>query len=169
MDARLRELCRQSGLDPDDACALYRLRINYLRVGDLQQAGLAAGDVVLVDERESPWVRTPWEGEVTRVFEEGDAYVRPVNAKALEFRLKPSAEYLAKGLYLTREDVVTLTTPTQNAVHRDLMFHYILENGSRSDTPQKVPEAPETKKVPTHRVGKPPQLPPKKSRRRRKS
>lgn len=63
------------------------------------------GDVIEVHEVDSPWLRGPWEGVVLRVLPKNDAYVRPLNRPGKRFRVRPSSEYLAKGLYLTHKDV----------------------------------------------------------------
>src|SRR5436190_10158612 len=65
-------------------------------------AGLEVGDVVAVEEVESPWVRGAWRGEVLRVFDAGDKYVRPID-RELPYRVKPSAEYLARSEEHTSE------------------------------------------------------------------
>ncbi|MEZ0228661.1 MAG: hypothetical protein ACAI25_08555, partial [Planctomycetota bacterium] len=96
--------------DENDSWARYRYRLECVRAGRPELAGLEVGDVVAVEEVESPWVRGSWRGEVLRVFDAGDKYVRPVD-RELPYRVKPSAEYLAKGLYLTREDQAVLVLP----------------------------------------------------------
>lgn len=72
-------------------------------------AGLEVGDIVEVDEVESPWVRGRWRGQVMRLFDAGDKYVKPVDKVC--YRITPKEEYLADGLYLSREDRTTLLTP----------------------------------------------------------
>ncbi len=96
--------------DANDPWARFRYRLGCVRAGRPDLAGLEVGDVVSVQEVESPWVRGAWRGEVLRVFDAGDKYVRPVEAE-LPYRVRPSLEYLAKGLYLTREDQATLLLP----------------------------------------------------------
>jgi hypothetical protein len=103
----LRRRVLEAGNDP---CARYRYRVACLRAGKPELAGIEVGDLVLVDEVESPWVRGRWRGEVLRLFDAGDKYVRPVDP-IVSYRVKPSPEYLAKGLYLTREDRTFLVVP----------------------------------------------------------
>lgn len=110
MDRDILEWRRRVLEEAGDACARYRYRIECLRAGRRDLAGLEVGDLVLVEEVESPWVRGAWRGEVLRLFEAGDKYVRPVDA-AVPYRVRPSPEYLAKGLYLTREDRTVLVSP----------------------------------------------------------
>ncbi len=110
MDRDLLELRRRTLEGTDDLLTRYRYRIACLRSGRAELAGSEVGDVVLVDEVESPWVRGQWRGEVCRVFEAGDKYVRPLDQN-LNYRVKPPPEYAAKGLYLTREDQTNLLTP----------------------------------------------------------
>lgn len=110
MDGEILKLQRRLIEDEHDAWARYRYRLECVRAGRAELAGLEVGDVVSVEEVESPWVRGSWRGEVLRVFEAGDKYVRPID-RELPYRVKPSAEYLAKGLYLTREDQAVLVLP----------------------------------------------------------
>jgi len=110
LDGQLQRLRRLITADEGDLVARYRYRLECVRAGRPDLAGLEVGDVVAVEEVESPWVRGMWRGEVLRVFEAGDKYVRPVEDE-LPYRVKPSAEYLAKGLYLTREDLAVLVLP----------------------------------------------------------
>jgi hypothetical protein len=110
MDRDLLDLRRRVLEEGADATARYRYRVECLRAGRPDLAGLEVGDVVLVDEVESPWVRGSWRGEVLRLFDAGDKYVRPLDA-GVSYRVKPSPEYLAKGLYLTREDRTSLVRP----------------------------------------------------------
>lgn len=110
MDGEILKLRRSTIEDGADALARYRYRLACVRAGKPELAGLEAGDVVLVEEVESPWVRGTWRGEVLRVFDAGDKYVRPLE-RELPYRVRPSADYLAKGLYLTREDLATLVSP----------------------------------------------------------
>jgi len=110
MDGEIRRLFRRLDEDRSDAWARYRYRLGCVRAGRPDLAGLEPGDVVAVEEVESPWVRGAWRGEVLRVFDAGDKYVRPID-RELPYRVKPSPEYLAKGLYLTREDVAVLVLP----------------------------------------------------------
>jgi hypothetical protein len=81
-----------------------------LRAGQPEKAGFQVGDIVLVEEVESPWVKEPWEAELMRLGEEGDFNARPLKTEN-PYRVKPSAEYLAKGLYMTRADKKTLIRP----------------------------------------------------------
>jgi hypothetical protein len=110
MDRDLLDLRRRVLEEGADATARYRYRVECLRAGRPDLAGLEVGDVVLVDEVESPWVRGSWRGEVLRLFDAGDKYVRPLDP-GVSYRVKPSPEYLAKGLYLTREDRTSLVRP----------------------------------------------------------
>ncbi len=110
MDRELQRLRRRLIEDQGDAWARYRYRLECVRLGRPDLAGLEVGDIVCVEEVESPWVRGSWRGEVLRVFDAGDKYVRPVE-RELPYRVRPSAEYLAKGLYLTREDQAVLVLP----------------------------------------------------------
>ncbi len=110
MDGEILRLKRRLLEDQTDGWSRYRYRLECVRAGRPDLAGLEAGDVVSVEEVESPWVRGAWRGEVLRVFEAGDKYVRPLDAE-LPYRVRPSAEYLAKGLYLTREDNARLIEP----------------------------------------------------------
>lgn len=111
MDEMLTTLGRRSAADPMDDTARLRYRLACLRDGRSDLAGLEPGDVVWVEEVESPWVYGPWRGEVLKIFEAGDKYVRPLDP-ALVYRVRPSPEYLARGLYLTRQDKTTLLEPT---------------------------------------------------------
>lgn len=110
MDGEILRLRRRVVEDGSDPWARYRYRLECVRAGRADLAGLEVGDVVSVEEVESPWVRGPWRGEVLRVFDAGDKYVRPIE-RELPYRVRPSAEYLAKGLYLTREDQAVLVLP----------------------------------------------------------
>jgi hypothetical protein len=110
LDGELLRLRRILKEDQGDVWARYRYRLECVRSGRTDLAGLEVGDVVSVLEVESPWVRGTWRGEVLRVFDAGDKYVRPID-RELPYRVRPSAEYLAKGLYLTREDKATLVVP----------------------------------------------------------
>lgn len=110
MDGEILRLQRRIAEDQNDPWVRYRYRLECVRAGRPELAGLEVGDVVGVEEVESPWVRGAWRGEVLRVFDAGDKYVRPVEHD-LPYRVKPSAEYLAKGLYLTREDQAVLVLP----------------------------------------------------------
>ena len=110
MDGELLRLRRRVIEDQSDPWARYRFRLECVRAGRPDLAGLEVGDVVSIEEVESPWVRGAWRGEVLRVFDAGDKYVRPIDPGVL-YRVKPSPEYLAKGLYLTREDQATLVLP----------------------------------------------------------
>jgi len=112
VDGEILKLRRQALVDRSDPWVRYRYRIACVRAGLPELAGVEAGDVVAVEEVESPWVRGPWRGEVLRVFDAGDKYVRPVGGP-IPYRVRPSSEYLAKGLYLTREDRTTLVLPAQ--------------------------------------------------------
>ena len=110
MDELLTRLRRVSAEDPRDLAARFRYRLECVRIGRAEMAGLEVGDVVWVDEVESPWICGGWRGEVLKVFEAGDKYVRPLD-RAISYRVRPSPEYLAKGLYLTRQDRTRLVEP----------------------------------------------------------
>lgn len=118
-DDTLRELERAALAG--DAVARWRWRIELVRAGRADEAGIEKGDEVLVEERESPWVVGPWEGVVMKHYlsgEEshhgGDGYVRPLlRARSLVWRSghAPSPEYLEAGIYLTHNDRRTLLRP----------------------------------------------------------
>jgi hypothetical protein len=118
LDRDILGLGRLTRQDEADAWARYRYRVALVRAGKHELAGIEIGDTVSVEEVESPWVRGVWIGEVLRVFDAGDKYVRPIGAD-LAYRVRPSAEYLAKGLYLTREDQARLIAPAVPDAGRD--------------------------------------------------
>lgn len=82
------------------------------------------GDVVEMTEREAPWVEGPWRGVVLRLTmcsftgekaehenckrvpkcDGHDGYIRPLGNPT--YRIVPSPEYLAKGLYVTETDLL---------------------------------------------------------------
>lgn len=109
-DEKLNELKREMEENPDDQNAKYRFRVEAVRAGRGGEAGFEVGDEVDVEEKESPWVKGNWRGVVLRVFDAGDKYIRPLTDDK-EWRVKPSPEYFQKGLYLTKEDSVTLVVP----------------------------------------------------------
>lgn len=111
MDERLRDLERASKAVPDDLDARFRFRVECVRLEKFDLAGVEPGDIVIVDEVESPWIRGQWEGVVLQAFEAKDKYVRPTHPQKCDFRVRPSKEYLAKGLYLTRLDQAILRFP----------------------------------------------------------
>jgi hypothetical protein len=110
VDDLLSTLRRRAVADPGDDAARFRFRLACVRDGRTDLAGIQPGDIVWVEEVESPWVYGPWRGEVLKVFEAGDKYVRPLEP-SLVYRVRPSPEYLARGLYLTRQDKTTLIEP----------------------------------------------------------
>ncbi len=88
----------------------YQVRCELVRAGRLDLAGLEIGDVVSISETEYPWVDGPWIGKLMKAFEAGDKYVKLLSQ--ITWRTaRPSQEYLDKGLYLTRQDKVTLLEP----------------------------------------------------------
>lgn len=108
-DKDLRELERQWKLSGS-----YEDRFAYrnalIRAGLAADAGIEIGDICLIEEKESPWIRGAWEGEILKIYEKGDAYVRPVNYEQ-PYRVKPSAHYYNAGLYLTHSDLKRVTKP----------------------------------------------------------
>src|SRR5581483_8352420 len=102
---------RATKLDPTDGRAELRYRTECVRQGRHDLAGVKVGDIVQIEEVESPWVRGTWEGIVLRKFDANDKYVRPTHPAELNFRVKPSPAYMAQGLYLTREDKVSCKIP----------------------------------------------------------
>lgn len=113
---------------PGDPWARWRFRVECVRAGRAELAGLEPGDVVMVEEVESPWVRNggPWRGVVTQHNVGGDGYVRPLDLLGMDesrpaaplpadspWHVRPSNDYLRKGLYLTREDKKTLLEPAR--------------------------------------------------------
>lgn len=113
MDSELLALRRACQASPDDKVLHFKYRMACCRAGRFELTGLEPGDTVTVDEQESPWIRGVWEGEVIRVFDAGDKYVRPKvrEGQSLRYRVRPSPAYLVKGLYLTREDIANVSIP----------------------------------------------------------
>lgn len=109
MDSNLLELKRVCAESPEDEVALYKYRLACLRDGKADLAGLHVGDEVLITEVESPWSKHPFRAEILRLFEAGDANVKPLDE--ISYRVQPSPEDLAKGLYLTRVDKKVLLSP----------------------------------------------------------
>lgn len=109
-DAVLRELERACREAPEDYSATFRLRLALIRAGRADELKLTVGDIIQVEEVESPWIRGTWVGEVLRVFPDGDLNVKPRDYDQT-YRVKPSKEYYTKGLYLTREDKRVIIEP----------------------------------------------------------
>ena len=112
MDADLRELKRAA--ETGGPWALYRFRVACLRAGrpELAEPHLP-GDLVRVNEVESPWSHSEWVGVVIQALREGDGNVRPMDPASISWRVRPGPEYIKGGLYLTREDKRTLIEPVR--------------------------------------------------------
>ena len=122
MDDDLRTLERaikEATTEQDKNSARTKYRRALIRAGKPELAGIEAGDLVIVDEKvwktadgliTGPWILGEWTGLVIRVFEAQDKYIRPIEQN-VPYRVRPSPEYLARGLYLTREDRTTLIQP----------------------------------------------------------
>lgn len=90
-----------------DPLGHYKWRVAMVRAG--HEVKPMVGDLVEVEETESPWVRGKWVGIVRRTFEQGDNYISPICYPG--FRVKPSLKYYNDGLYLTRKDLVRVLRP----------------------------------------------------------
>lgn len=101
-------IARQTtGYDP---VVRFNFRTALMRAGKPEVAGIEPGDIVMVVEAQSPWCRRHWKGVVMQIFQAGDSYIRPIES-LMNFKIRPSPEYMTKGLYLTREDQLVLITP----------------------------------------------------------
>lgn len=139
-DEDLRAMARSVGGDP---VAAYRLRVAQVRAGRPTDAGLAEGDVVLVEEVEGLWIKAPqpWRGRICLVFRAGDLYVKPIEVE-IAYWIQPSEEYISTGLYLAGNDRVTLSEPNPEAV--DVVYHEIDRDGWRSDVDGKIKKGTST-------------------------
>lgn len=106
-DEQLRELKRHAKDSDEDR---YRYRVACCRYGQPERAGLEAGDIIWVEEIESPWILGGWRAGILRIFDAGDVYAKPLDPDP-NYRVKPSEWYLMRGLYLTRGDKKKLIEP----------------------------------------------------------
>ena len=108
-DEDLRLLEREVQENPTDEQAIARFRLACVRQGRPDKAKpIRVGDTVLVTEAEHAWINGPWEAIVVKVEEDGATTLKPTSTD-LDFRVKPSPEYLASGIYLTAPDVQRAT------------------------------------------------------------
>lgn len=116
MDAEILEL-RRKVVEEDDPQARFRYRIACVRNGRLDLAGIQVKDIVLVNEKESPWIKGRWRGQLLRLFEGGHMYVNPLDSD-IKWRYKPCSQYRLStlGIYLTPKDEITLLEPAAPGV-----------------------------------------------------
>lgn len=134
MDVSIRENIHQIAADHNDHWAVYRLRLNAIRIGNHQAAGLSEDDIVEVEEMESPWINGSWKGQIVTLYKKGDSYIRPYSA-GCNYRVRPSPEYLAKGLYLTSTDKLILLQPALNKSARQIKhFKMVMDPQSKLDS-----------------------------------
>ena|SRR3989344_1378536 len=112
-DEQLRELEQLAKNDPR---ARYDYRRLCVRIGKPEKAGYHVGDLVLVEEQIFPWIRGPWQGQVTElchchIQRQRPGYIRPLS-EVQKWEANADQKMIQRGLTIDCfNDKITLLEP----------------------------------------------------------